>query len=160
MRFVLAFSFALVFSSAISQSTGYRVKPFIEAGVGIATGISRYVYTKFVDPRVGLNYHLSEKIGLSTSLGYVYFFRKSNKEGVAFLPISAALDYDLVSNLFLEMQVGGALILDGTGGTYFLAEPGVGWKFNHHNIIRMSYYGFVTSGLAIGGVNFAYRFQF
>lgn len=160
MRLVLGFACVLLFNAAISQPREHTVRPFVEAGVGITTGISRYVYTKFIDPRFGLNYKLSEKVDLNAALGYAYFFRKSNKEGVSFLPLSAGVDYAMVSRVFLEMQVGGALILDGTGGTYFIAEPGAGWKFNDRHKIRMSYYGFVTNGVAIGGFNFVYRYQF
>lgn len=160
MRYLFVFVLVLFFHSAISQSAVSKINPFIEAGIGPTTGISRYVYTKFINPRFGLNYRLSEKVDLNTSLGYAYFFRKSKKEGVSFLPFSAGVDYNMVSRIFLEMQVGGALILDGTGGTYFLAEPGAGWKFNDHHKIRMSYYGFITNGVAIGGLNFVYRYLF
>lgn len=162
MRFLLVLVFVFVFflQNAFSQISKNDLKPYVEVGMGPATGISRYVYSKFIDPRIGITYQLYEKLGLNADMGYVYFFRKSNKRGVSFLPLSAGIDYMMVSKFFLGMQIGGAFILDGSGEIYFLAEPGIGWKFNKHHIVRLSYYGFVTNSVAIGGINFAYRYVF
>lgn len=160
MRLLFGFACVLLCHSAISQPREHKVKPYVEAGVGISTGISRYVYTKFIDPRIGISYQVSEKIGLNAELAYACFFRKSKKEGISFLPLSAGIEYKMVSDFFLKMQVGGALILDGSGELYFITEPGCGWQFDSHHSVLLSYYGFVANSVAIGGINLGYRFMF
>lgn len=132
---------------------------FAEAGIGPATGVSRLVYTKFLNVRGGVIYSASEKVDLLGSLGYVYFFRKKNKTGVSFVPLTAGVDYKMSSKVFIEMQMGGAFLTEDKT-LYFLIEPGGGFQFDNHNALRASYDGFVTNGLVIGGISFTYRHTF
>lgn len=160
MRLIFTLLLLVSFSPGFSQGRHQHISCFIEGGGGMATGITTNVYNSFIDPRIGISFSLSNKVALNANLGYVYFFRKTKKAGVSFLPLAAGIDYALVSKLFLEMQIGGAMILDGTDELYLLAEPGGGWQFNRQHSVRVSYYGFIAQSVTVGGINLAYRFHF
>lgn len=158
-KYFFLFIFCLFSFVCLSQKKAHLLTPFVELGGGPATGVSQMVYSMFADAGAGVTYRFSDKIDFNGNLRYVCFLRKKNKKGVSFLPLSAGINYKMVSKLFLEMQMGGALLIE-DGSVYFLAEPGIGWKFNNHHSIRTSYLGFVTNGLAIGGIHLTYRYQF
>lgn len=158
-KYLICFLCILTSSASYAQKDSGRIKPIIEAGIGPATGVSRLVYTKFLNVRGGAVYSASEKVDLLGSLGYVYFFRKKNKTGVSFVPLTAGVDYRMSSKIFIEMQMGGAFLIEDKA-LYFIIEPGGGFHFDNHNTLRISYNGFVTNGLVIGGISFTYRHAF
>lgn len=141
------------------QTATVKLRPFAEAGGGPGTGITHDLYPLFLNIRGGLHYELSEKTALKAATGDVQFFRKNNKKGASFLPLSAGVDYDMSREIFVEMQLGGALLLKDRA-LYLFTEPGMGWRFSAHHAAKASYFGFVTNGLVIGGINFSYRYQF
>lgn len=160
---IVKYLFLIIFwggaSLAHSQVLPFRPKPLIEIGGGPATGVSNLVYTGFLNVRGGMDYQISERVNLTGTFGYVHFFRHKNKKGVSFLPLSAGADYFMSSKLFVEMQLGTAMLIEDKT-LYFILEPGAGWRFDKNHNVRVSYYGFVTNGLIIGGVNLGYRFIF
>lgn len=146
-------------SVGYSQTGKAVFKPFVEAGGGPGTGITHDLYPIFLNFRGGVYYRISEKTDLKGGTGYTQFFRRKNKKGASFLPLAAGVDYRMSSNIFVEMQLGGALLIEDRE-LYLISEPGMGWLFNLHHSLKVSYYGFITNGLVIGGINFSYRYNF
>lgn len=158
MKYLLFFLTTFSATVCNAQTAPPKLKPFIEIGGGLGTGVTHDLYKTFVDVRGGVFYPITETTGLMGSVGFVQFFRREGKTGASFWPLAAGVNHNMSKNIFVELQLGSALLLK-DNDFYFIAEPGMGWMFNPHHAVKIAYYGFVTNGLVIGGINLTYRFR-